>query len=120
MSLAARVSALATAVGAQIKTTRTYLGGSNVANQTLIEWTQAEAYEPTNITRDANGLTSSAVVRWPDGSAGLLTCTNYNATYFAYDGFNVTHSASGKKVTQDPVTRDAYGNVTVKPALAVA
>lgn len=84
----------------------------------LRQWTQAEAYEPTAITRNADGLVTSATVKWPDGSAGTLTATNYNATHGVYDGFTITH-ATGKTITQSAVTRDNNGAVTVKPALTV-
>ncbi|OWL95087.1 hypothetical protein CBQ26_13630 [Deinococcus indicus] len=88
-------------------------------NLLLRQWTQAEAYEPTTITRNSDGLVTTATVTWPDGSTGTLTATNYNATHSVYDGFTVTH-ASGKTVTQAAVTRDSSGAVTAKPALVVS
>lgn len=84
----------------------------------LRQWAQAEAYEPTAITRNSDGLVTTATVTWPDGSGGTLTATNYNATHSVYDGYTITH-ASGKTVTQAAVTRDSNGAVTVKPALTV-
>lgn len=85
----------------------------------LRQWAQAEAYEPTAITRNADGLVTSATVKWPDGSAGTLTATNYNATHGVYDGYTITHASTGLTVTQAAVTRDGNGAVTVKPALTV-
>lgn len=82
-------------------------------------WTQGEDYEPTAITRNSDGLVTTATVTWPDGSAGTLTATNYNATHGVYDGYTITHTASGKTVTQAAVTRDSNGAATVKPALVV-
>ena len=55
----------------------------------------------------------------PDGSPGVLTATHYNATHGAFDGFTLTHASTGLTVTQAPVTRNADGDVTVKPPLEV-
>lgn len=96
------------------------IGGSAVSPQTLVAWTEAEAYEPTSVTRDSNGIATSAVVKWPDGSEGAFTATTINATHFAIDAYTITHTASGKTVTQATVTRDNSGAVTAKPALTVS
>jgi len=96
------------------------LGGSAVLAQTLKEWAESGAYEVTAATVDSDGVISSGTVKWPDGSAGTFTRTAKNATWLAVDAFTISHTTSGKTVTQAAVTRDAGGNVTAKPALTVA
>lgn len=95
-------------------------GGVNVTDSLLKDWTEAEAYEATSITRDAAGVPTSATVKWPDGSAGTFTATTINSVWNAVDAYTITHDASGKTVTQAAVTRDGSGAVTVKPALTVS
>lgn len=98
-------------------------GGANVPDQVLKEWTTAEAFEATAVTYDSThtSTVSTATVKWPDGSAGVLTTDTINATWETVDAYHVTHTASGKTVTQTAVTRDATtGAVTAKPALTVA
>lgn len=95
-------------------------GGANVSDQTLKEWVTGEDYELTSITYDANGVVTTATVKWPDGSAGTFTTTDQNSTWLAVDAFTISHTASGKTVTQAAVTRDSNGLVTTKPALTVA
>lgn len=86
----------------------------------LKEWTSGEAYEATAVTRNANGVITSATVLWPDGSAGTFTATTVNGTWNTVDAFTITHTLSGKTVTQSAVTRDGNGLVTAKPALVVS
>jgi hypothetical protein len=96
------------------------LGGASVTDQTLTEWTEGEDYEMTSVIWDSDFVVSSATVKWPDGSAGTFTRTTKNATWLAIDAYTITHTDSGKTVTQTAVTRDSDGNVTTKPALTVA
>lgn len=96
------------------------LGGASALSQVLKEWTEAEAYETTALTRDSNGVVTSATVKWPDGSAGTFTATTINTQWVSIDAYTITHTASGKTVTQSAVTRDSDGAVTAKPALTVA
>src|SRR5690606_8846218 len=96
------------------------IGGSDVSPQTLVAWTEAEAYEPTSVTRNSNGVATSAVVKWPDGSEGAFTATTINDTWGTIDAYVITHADSGLSVTQTAVTRDPVtGAVTTKPALTV-
>lgn len=96
------------------------LTASVPATATLLkEWTEAEAYELTAITRTADGVVSSATVKWPDGSAGVFTATTINPTWLGIDAYTITHALDGKTVTQSAVTRDTDGNVITKPALTV-
>ena len=95
-------------------------GGAAVTDDLLKAWAEAEAYELTAITRDADGVPTTATVKWPDGSAGTFTTVTKNTTWLAVDGYTISHTVSSKTVTQADVTRDGDGNVTVKPALTVA
>jgi hypothetical protein len=90
--------------------------------ENLKTWTEGGAYELTAITYDGthSTLIASAVVKWPDGSAGVLTVTAHDNTAVKETAYTITHTASGKTVTQAAVTLNADGNVTVKPALTVA
>lgn len=89
-------------------------------DQRLKEIVSAEGYELTSITRDVDGVPTTAVVKWPDGTAGVFTTTTKNATWLAVDAFTVIYAGSpAKTVTQTAVTRDAAGAVTAKPALIV-
>jgi hypothetical protein len=95
-------------------------GGATVTDARLKEWAEGECYEVTAATWDSDGVISGATVKWPDGSAGTFTTTTKNSTWLAIDAFTITHAGSGKTVTQAAVTRDANGNITVKPAITVA
>lgn len=96
-------------------------GGSNATDQTLKEWTEAEAWEPSGaISRDANNVVTTCNVVWPDGSAGVFTATANDTDTGAIDSYTITHTASGKTVTQSAVTRNSDGAVTTKPALGVS
>lgn len=95
-------------------------GGANVFDETLKGWAEAGAFEVTAVTLDADQVPTTATVKWPDGSAGTFTRTTKNTTWLAVDAYTVSHTDSGKTVTQAAVTRDADGNVTSKPALSVA
>ncbi len=96
------------------------LGGASVLAQVLKEWAEGGAYEVMAATVDSDGLITTATVKWPDGSGGTFTTTTKNTTWIAIDAYTVTHTNSGKTVTQTAVTRDTNGNVTAKPALTVA
>lgn len=109
-----------TFVGVGVQGPEGVLGGANVTTQTLKMWTEGEAYEATSITRDSDGVVTTATVAWPDGSAGTFTTTTKNTTWLAVDAYTITHADSGKTVTQAAVTRDSDGLVTTKPALTVA
>ncbi len=88
----------------------------------VLEWAVAGAYEMTNITYHPTlkGVVAGATVKWPDASGGTYTATSTNLTHEAVDAYTITHTSSGKTVTQAAMTRDVWGNVTVKPALTIA
>lgn len=96
------------------------LGGAAATDQLLKEWVQGDDYELTAVTYDSDGVPTTATVKWPDGSAGTFTVTTKNSTWLAVDAYTISHTASGKTVTQAAATRDGNGQVTVKPALTVA
>lgn len=89
-------------------------------NDELKAWTNSGAFAITSATRDSDGVITTATVAWPDGSAGTFTRTTKNAIWLVIDAYTVTHSASGKTVTQAAVTRDSNGNITAQPSLTVA
>lgn len=95
-------------------------GGATVNPQVLISW--AEHVELIDITYDVTEtlVMASAVVKWPDGSAGVMTTTAIDATWKAIDAYTLTHATSGLTVTQAAVTRNADGLITHKPELTVA
>ena len=95
-------------------------GGATVTNARLVEWAEAGAYEPTAITYDSDGVVTTATVKWPDASAGTFTTTTKDATHIAINAYTISHTDSGKTVTQAAVTRNSDGAVTTKPALTVA
>lgn len=95
-------------------------GGAAVTDAILKEWVEGEDYELTSITRDSDGVVTGATAKFPDGSAGTFTATTINSTWKAIDAYTLSHTASGKTVTQADVTRDSNGNVTAKPGLTVA
>jgi hypothetical protein len=82
-------------------------------------WAASESYTVTSATRDSDSVITTGTVSWPDGSTGTFTRTSKNTTFLAIDAYTVTHSASGKTVTQPTMTRDASGNVTAQPALTI-
>lgn len=89
-------------------------------DERLLEWAAAEAYTMTAVTRNGDGVITGADVVWLDGSAGVFTATTVNATWKAVDAYTVTHTVSGKTITQAAVTRSGGGEVTAVPALTIA
>lgn len=96
------------------------IGGATVNAQQLKDWAEGEAYQMTGATFDADNVISGATVLWPDGSGGTFTTTTKDGTWFAINAYTITHTASGKTVTQSAVTRDGNGNITSKPSITVA
>lgn len=95
-------------------------GGASVSDNVLIGWTEGGDYEATSITRDSDGVVTTATVKWPDGSAGTLTTVTKNDTWLCVDAYTISHTDSSKTVTQSAVTRNTNGEITTKPALTVA
>ena len=86
----------------------------------LIEWAGGKDVEKLARNLDADGRLLDCNLKWPDASTGTFTATDYNATHELYDGWTMSHTASGKTVTQAAVTRNSEGIVTTKPVLTVA
>lgn len=89
-------------------------------NNQLIEWAGGKDVELLVRTLDVDGRTTSSTLKWPDGSAGTFTATDWNATFESYDGWTRSHTNSGKTVTQAAYTRRADGAIENKPPLTVA
>lgn len=94
----------------------------NNFTERLKAWTASGAYQKTAITYNATYPTviNSATVVWPDGSAGVLTITTFDATYLIETAYTITHTASGKTITQEAVTLNTNGYITAAPELVVA
>lgn len=96
------------------------VGGANITDETLVSWTQAEAWSVQSVTRDSNGIVESAAVVWPDGSAGDFNTLEVDEEWLAVDSYAVSHSLSGKVAVQPPVVRDSStGQVVEQPAMQV-
>lgn len=87
--------------------------------QRLKEWAQGNDYESIQINRDESDRIISSSVKWPDGSKGFLTMTDFNAEFGCYDGYRITHEDSGKTVVQAAMVRNTLGSVIYKPELIV-
>lgn len=119
-----RVLALRDSSSAQVE----YIGveqanfttGTNLLNALLIGWAASGSWTLTSATRDTNSVVTSATIRWPDGATGTFTTTSNNPTFFTVDAFTVTHSASGKTLTQSAVTRNSNGDITAQPDISVS
>lgn len=73
-----------------------------------------------NITRDSNGVITSAAVTWPDGSAGTFTTDLVDATG-AISGYHITYgNPVTKTYTQPTITRDSSGAATTVPQIVVS
>ena len=92
---------------------------AEVSDSDLIDWTNGERYQTLSATYSPTGHIESSTVRWPDGTFGTFTTTEFNADHLAVDAYQITHVASGKRVVQKRVTRDDDGNVSIKPALII-
>jgi hypothetical protein len=95
-------------------------GGADILDDLLKAWAEGEDYETTAITRDADGVPTTATVKWPDGSGGTFTTVAKDATWLAVNAYTITHTLSSKTVTQAAVIRDSDGSIIVKPALSVS
>lgn len=90
------------------------------ADAWLITAVSTDDYELTAPTYDSDGVIVSSPVLWSDGSLGVFTTTVKNTEFAAIDAFTITHTNSGKTVTQPPVTRDANGAITIQLPLVVS
>ena len=65
---------------------------------------------------DANGVPTSASVKWPDGTVGVYTGTPSPTFTGTIDAYTITYGAT-RIFTQPAVTRDATGTITNQPAI---
>ena len=74
------------------------------------------------VTRDANGVVTSASVQWPDGTPGVYSGTPSTVWTSSTDAFTVTCAGSPDTVTitQPAVTRDTSGRIINQPARIIA
>lgn len=98
--------------------TNTNLGGASATSQWLLANLPAVQY--TSQTRDGDNVVTTGTALWPDGSGGTYTLTTKNATWLAADAWTLTHTLSGKTLTQSAVTRNASGYCTATPAITIA
>lgn len=85
----------------------------------LTEWTAAGSYQITSATYDSDGVISTGVIAWPDGSSGVWTTISKDSSLLTVSSYSVTYAATSKTITQPTITFDANGNVTTKPALVI-
>lgn len=70
---------------------------------------------------NADDVVTTSPVTWPDGTAGVFTATSINATFKCVDAYTVTYVGSTTKtVTQAAMTRNANGEITVRPPLTIS
>jgi len=69
------------------------------------------------ITRNSNGVVTSADVIFPDGVTGTYTSTAYDSTSGAVNAYTVTKGST--TYTQPTMTRNSLGAVTNRPAIVV-
>ena len=74
------------------------------------------------ITRDANGVATSAQVKWPDGVSGVYSAVASGTWPGATNSYTITRAGTTTLTfTQPAVTRDGTtGAVTTRPAITVS
>lgn len=86
-------------------------GGSSASDETLQAWASATAYRMQVALENVSGVITSAVLLWPDGSAGTYNVQAINTTWNTADGWVLTHADSGKTITQPTITRSAISGI---------
>lgn len=73
------------------------------------------------VTRNGNGVPTSASVLWPGGVAGVYSGTASTVFVTAVDSYTVTRAGTPTKTyTQPAVTRDAGGQISNRPPITVS
>lgn len=72
-----------------------------------------EIYGVKSVSKNNDGIISSADITWQDGQEGKLVMGDYNDEWMAYDSYSVSYK--NMLVIQPKVTRDDDGNIIVKP-----
>lgn len=91
-------------------------GGANAPDW----WLKQELYQFLEREYDADGVLVGGSVLWADGSGGEWTADEVDATWLEVNEYHVTHTDSGKTVTQPAITRGEDGQPTEIPELTVA
>lgn len=91
----------------------------NLQGHRILEWAYSESFEPVSITRDSQGRMTSASVRWPDNSFGVLTIMARDAATDSVDSFTLTYPKERITVYKDAPTRNADGLVTYSPPMRI-
>lgn len=72
------------------------------------------------ITRNADGVITSAAVVWPDGTAGTFTTDAIDPSG-AINRYHITYGAPAVRTfTQPTITRDSSGAATLVPQIVVS
>ncbi|MGW8936900.1 hypothetical protein, partial [Gordonia terrae] len=72
------------------------------------------------VTRNSDGVVTSAPVLWPDGTPGTYTTTAIH-TSGAVNAYTITYGSPVTKIfTQPTITRDSSGAATNVPAVTVS
>jgi hypothetical protein len=88
-----------------------------------LAWFLVQAFQYVSITRDGNGVLTSADIFWPDGAAGVYTADTISSIFPGHvDGWHATRvTGSGTATyTQPDVTRDVSGNITDQPVVVIS
>ena len=87
---------------------------------TLLAAAAAGEYQVLTMNYNAAMTPINATVLWPDGTYGVWTATNINATWATADGYTLTYTNTGETIAQPTILRDQNGNMTNAPALVIA
>lgn len=90
-------------------------------DQQLLAWAADGGRFIEFVPTYANGLLSTATVKWPDGTAGVFTVDFINPLYESVDEYHVTYlGETTKTVTQPRITRNSDGQATNIPLMTVS
>lgn len=90
-----------------------------MTDSNLLLCVASDGFQPMSLQRDLNGITTNAVVVWPDGTLGTFTATTVNSAWRTVDGFTVSYTNRGRLIVQGLVLRNPQGSVVIKPALTI-
>ncbi len=86
----------------------------------LREIVASRSYEQVSANLDADGVVTTASIRWPDGTMGTYTTTVKNSTFLVVDAYTISYSGVlNALVSQGAVTRNSSGDIIAKPSLIV-
>lgn len=103
-------------------------GGPNISDQKLLEWFD-EFYQkirlgvpigtPQTYNPTYPDIVQTANIFWPDGVFGIYTLGSLDNYWEAETSWTITHTTSGKTVTQPTITIDANG-IETKPTPTIS